>query len=119
MNYDDILSLQKVTQGMKITNTKTTNCQVCAENKLTRQPKSEDITPRHATKPLERVHADICGPIEPTSREGHKYLINFVDEYTSMLFVYTLRKKNEATTAFKRLISDIAPIGKFKEIHVQ
>jgi len=83
-----------------------------------RQPKSEDITPRHATKPLERVHTDICGPIEPTSRAGHKYVINFVDEYTSMLFVYTLRTKDEATTAFKRFISDIAPIGKVKEIHV-
>jgi len=118
MNCDDILQLQKVTQGMTITKAKQSpTCEVCQESKITRQPKSCDITPQHATKPLERVHTDICGPIEPTSREGFKYVINFIDEHTSMLFVYTLRSKDEATTALKKLIADVAPIGKIKELH--
>jgi len=42
-------------------------------------------------------------------------VINFIDEYTSMLLVYTLRTKDEATTALRKFIPDIAPIGKVKE----
>ena len=70
-----------------------------------------------ATKPLDRVHSDICGPIQPVSREGYKYIINFVDEYSSMLFVYFLRSNDEAPTALKNFIADVAPIGRVKEFH--
>ena len=82
MNYDDILKLQSVTQGMSITQTNSKEqCLTCQRNKMTRLPKTTDENPVHATQPLERIHSDICGPINPRSREGYNYIINFVDEY--------------------------------------
>ena len=118
MNYDDILKLQSITQGMSITQANNKEqCLTCQRNKMTRQPKTNDEKPIHATRPLERIHSDICGPINPKSREGYNYIINFVDEYSSMIFVYFLRSKDEASTALKNLIADVSPIGKIKEIH--
>ena len=84
---------------------------------MTKCPKIQDIPQKCAKQPLERVHTDICGPINPTSREGYKYIINFIDEASSMLFVYFLRTKDEAYIAPKQLIGDVAPIGHIKEIH--
>lgn len=118
MNYNDITKLAEVTKGMTINkSTEPVTCVVCKENKMTKQPSSQDDKPTLATEALQRVHSDIQGPIGPPSREGHRYIINFVDEYSSMLFVYFLRSKDEATTAFKQFLSVTAPIGKVKELH--
>ena len=120
MNYDDIKKLQSVTNGMKITKDSddhNQNCTTCTKHKIARQPKSADIPVVKAQKPLERVHSDICGPINPTSQEGYKYIINFIDEYSSMIFVYFLRSKDEATNALKDFIADVSSIGKVKEMH--
>eukprot|EP00794_Sanderia_malayensis_P017213 gene17213-18934_t len=57
------------------------------------------------------------GPINPTSRESYRYIINFVDGYSSMLFVYFLRSKEETPSALKKFLADTAPIGTVKELH--
>ena len=117
INYDDIIKLKDVTHGMKVHGKPTKNCITCSTNKMTRLPKSQDELIPYATQPLQRVHSDVCGPIDPVSREGHKYIINFIDEYSSMIFVYCLRSKDEASAALQRFIADVAPIGKVKELH--
>lgn len=118
MNNDDIVRLQAVTRGMNVTKTKAgLSCTTCKESKITKQPKSQDDPPRRATKPLERVHTDLCGPIEPSSKEGYRYVINFIDEHSSMLFVYFLRSKDDASQALKNFLADVAPIGRPLEIH--
>ena len=55
--------------------------------------------------------------ITPTSHEDYKFVINFIDEASNMLFVYFLRTKDEAYVALKQLIADIAPISCDTEIH--
>ena len=50
---------------------------------MTVQPKLKDETPIHTTILLERVHTDVTGTITPIRREGHNFIINFVDEYTA------------------------------------
>ena len=118
MNYNDILCLQSATEGMKISQRQQERtCTTCMQNKLTRTPKSYLDTPLRADKPLQRVHTDICGPIEPQSREGYRYVINFVDEHSSMLFVYFLQSKDEASQGLKAFLADVAPFGYPKEIH--
>ena len=36
-----------------------------------------------ATKKLRLVHADICGPILPKSNNGKRYVITFIDNYST------------------------------------
>lgn len=53
-----------------------------------------------ASKPLELVHADICGPIQPSSFRRNRYLL-FIDDCTRKTWVYFLKEKSEALEVFK------------------
>jgi hypothetical protein len=60
MNYEDILHLQSVTEGMTVNKQQSEKtCTVCLENKLMRLPKSYDNPPVHAVEMLERIHTDV------------------------------------------------------------
>ena len=54
-----------------------------------------------AQKPLQLVHADLCGPITPTSIGGSKYFLLLVDDYSRWMWVYMLSGKFEAFDVFK------------------
>jgi hypothetical protein len=45
-------------------------------------------------RPLERIHSDVVGPIEPVSYNGNRYIINLLDDYT--LFNVTFPMKSKA-----------------------
>jgi len=36
----------------------------------------------------QRNPGHVCGPIEPSSREGYRYVINFIDEYSKGHFTH-------------------------------
>ena len=76
-NYDDILKLERIVDGMKVTgkSEKPGDCSACLLGKMT-QGRSRKPRAR-ATVPLELVHTDLAGPIEPVSTEGFKYAISF------------------------------------------
>lgn len=67
-----------------------------------------------ATKPLELVHIDLAGPIDPASREGFRYSIAFTDDYSGATFVYFLKNKSETVAATKKFLADTAPYGEVK-----
>ena len=50
--------------------------------------------PRCAIKPLELVHADLCGPISPKSRSKKKYFLVLVDDFTRSVDIYFLNSKS-------------------------
>lgn len=54
-----------------------------------------------ASQRLQLVHADICGPITPTSNSNKRYLISFIDDYSRKMWVYFLAEKSEAFATFK------------------
>jgi len=70
-------------------------------------------TPVHATKLLQHVHTDVAGPISPISHKGHKFIIDLIDEYSSMIILYPLRSKDEASSALQKFIAAVAPVRKF------
>ena len=49
--------------------------------------------------PLELVHTDLAGPIEPMSKEGFRYSIAFTDDYSGVVFVYFLKNKSDTVEA--------------------
>ena len=67
-------------------------------------------------KPLEFVHCDLAGPIDPVAKEGYKYALSFVDDYTGITIVYFLKQKSDTLEATEKYLSDTAPFGKIKRL---
>ncbi|KAL1449198.1 hypothetical protein WDU94_000417 [Cyamophila willieti] len=74
-------------------------CETCVKSKQTRLPfKDTHFKSSHA---LELVHSDICGPIDPISYTGKKYVLTLLDDYTHFTVVYLLENKSDVTKYFE------------------
>lgn len=104
---NDVLKLPEVVEGMKITGDTKLECNVCTEGKFTNSDQK-------ASEPLELVHTDLAGPIEPISQSGHKYAKSFTDDFSEAVSVYFLKHKSEATMATEKFLADCAPYGIIK-----
>lgn len=78
--------------------TKIENCVTCAKGKQSRKPFPNEVA--RATKLLELIHTDLCGPMSVSSLGGAKYYISFVDDYSRKVFVYPIRTKSQALNKF-------------------
>ena len=56
-----------------------------------------------ASKVLELVHGDLCGPITPATPSGKKYFLLIVDDYSRYMWLVLLRSKDEALEAFRKV----------------
>jgi hypothetical protein len=54
------------------------------------------------SRKLGLIHSYLCGPMLVPSKNGNKYLINFIDDYTRMCWVYLLKVKSQALDTFKK-----------------
>ncbi|XP_033759501.1 uncharacterized protein LOC117341748 [Pecten maximus] len=74
------------------------SCKVCNHNKRpSRKPRAE-LGTCHAGYPMERIHMDILGPL-PVSRDGNKYILMLVDQFTKWLECFPLPCQNAETVA--------------------
>ncbi|KAL0401556.1 UNVERIFIED_CONTAM: Retrovirus-related Pol polyprotein from transposon TNT 1-94 [Sesamum latifolium] len=78
--------------------------EACLVGKHTRKSFPKETTWR-ATKPLELVHTDVCGPINPSSLGKSKYFILFIDDFSRKTWIYFLKQKSEAFSTFKKFKS--------------
>lgn len=53
------------------------------------------------TRPLELIHSDLVGPIEPTSQGGSKYFVSFIDDYSRYTVVFPIKSNNEVLLKFE------------------
>lgn len=75
-------------------------CEGCVFGKHARKTFPQESTWR-ATKPLELVHTDICGPMTTSSFGGNRYVLTFIDDHSRKLWVYLINEKSEAFEHFK------------------
>jgi hypothetical protein len=75
-------------------------CEGCVEGKQHRAPFPKDGATR-ATKPLEIVHSDVCGPMRTTSMGGARYFVTFIDDFSRRVWIYMLKTKGECLEKFK------------------
>ena len=95
LGEDYVRKLARMVDGMEIKSRTTVGvCEACLEGKQHRQPSHQPAT--RATEPLELIHSDLCGPIEPASYGGTKYYLLFTDDFTGMTHIYPLKKKSSA-----------------------
>jgi transposase InsO family protein len=75
-------------------------CEGCVEGKQARRPVPTDGG-TFATKILELVHSDVCGPTKTASIGGARYFLTFIDDFSSKIWVYVLKSKSEVLARFK------------------
>ena len=75
-------------------------CQGCLVAKQARQP-FPAVANYRAEKPLELLHADLCGPITPSTLAGNNYFMLIVDDYSRYTWVFFLHDKTETFGIFK------------------
>ena len=59
------------------------------------------MTMSRASRKLGSIHSYLCRPMPIPSANGNKYLMNFIDDYTRMCWVYLLKVKSEAFDTFR------------------
>ena len=117
-NFSDIKKLSNMVSGMTITseNRCEEKCAVCLKGKwaLTRNRVADE----RATKPFEFVHTDTTGKIITESLDGICYVINFICDYTGMVYPYMLRNKSAegVSAAILQFLADVAPYGVVKRL---
>jgi hypothetical protein len=77
-------------------------CDACLAGKQRRAPFPQLVTQR-ATRPLELLHGDLCGPINPATPRGNRYFLLLVDDYNRYMWVCLLPSKDHAVTEIKRI----------------
>ena len=113
-NLNDVFKLEGVVEGMKITSKGKPECGTCVQGKMSQYQNREPD--RRAAAPLQLVHSDLAGPITPVSREGHKYAMVFVDDFSGVFGVYFLKNKSDATRATEQFLADTVPYGSVKRL---
>ena len=89
-------------------------CESCLEGKMTKRPfKAKGY---RATKPLELVHTDVCGPMRVQATGGYEYFFTVTDDYSTYCFVYLMRQKSET---FDKFLEYKAEVEKQLCVHIK
>ena len=79
-------------------------CDGCALGKQTRVHFQSSSTDR-ATKLLEVIHSDVCGPMSTTTFSGKRYFVTFIDDKSRYGVVYLIKNKSEVAAKFKHYVA--------------
>ena len=74
------------------------DCETCIQAKTTAKISREPMT--RASKVLEKVHSDICGPISPESFSKNRYFVSFIDDYSRYAEIRLLRSRDNLYDEF-------------------
>ncbi|KAL5555017.1 hypothetical protein UlMin_037253 [Ulmus minor] len=67
---------------------------ICIECVKGKQTNIRKTCANRSKVPLELIHTDICGPFPTASWNGQQYFINFIDDYSSYVFLYLIHEKS-------------------------
>lgn len=81
-------------------------CEGCQLGKMSRK-KFPSGQAWRASKKLELVHTDVCGPMRTPSLDNSKYFILFIDDYSRMTWVYFLKERSEVFKIFNKFKSHV------------
>lgn len=107
LGKENMKKLVKLSEGMKLTseslNAMNKIGETCLKAKLTRLPFNKKRS--NAKRPLELIHTDVCGPVDPLTWDKKKYFFTFIDDYTHFVMVYLLERKYEVSDKIKEYIN--------------
>lgn len=95
LNYSSMKIL-----GLPLSNER---CSICMEAKASRVTFKENPTPR--TKGIgELIYCDIGGPVTPICKDGERYYLTIIDDYSHFMEVHLLKSKDEAKNYIMRYV---------------
>ncbi|KAI0501901.1 hypothetical protein KFK09_016846 [Dendrobium nobile] len=75
------------------------SCKLCKHHKL---PFDRSVT--HTTKPLELLHSDVWGPSPVTTKQGFRYYLLIIDDYSRYSWIFPLLFKSDVMHTFINFI---------------
>ncbi|MCO5605585.1 hypothetical protein L7F22_059768 [Adiantum nelumboides] len=79
-------------------------CEGCVLGKMHRFAFSQDGSVR-ATRKLQLVHSDVCGPMRTPSVGNSLYFVTFIDDFSRFCWVYPLKAKSHVFAVFQHYVS--------------
>ncbi|CAD7094238.1 unnamed protein product [Hermetia illucens] len=103
--YLNISSKNQLLKGLpKELNNEFMKCKICIENKMHNIPFKNNRY--HAREILEIVHTDVCGPFQTIGFKKEEYFISFIDDYSKIARVYTIKSKAEVYDSFVQYVNE-------------
>ena len=81
-------------------------CEGCVQGKATRHNR-KSLGGIRSTRKLEKVHSDVCGPMQTLSNSGKRYMVTFVDDFTCSCVVYFMAHKSDTLEKFKEFHANV------------
>ncbi|GJS86684.1 RNA-directed DNA polymerase, eukaryota [Tanacetum coccineum] len=94
-------------------------CDICHKAKQTRKP--FPFSDHQTTNIGELIHLDLWGPYKIVSKDGFRYFLTSIDDYTRVVWIYLLKTKDEVYDHFvnySNLILNHFKIVERKHIHL-
>ena len=83
-NYGDLRKLEGVVDGMRVTNYEEIECMLCTEGRMCQmRNKTPDKTEKAR---LDFVHCYVNGLIDPAGRDGFRYALSFLDDFSGIIY---------------------------------
>ncbi|MCO5600051.1 hypothetical protein L7F22_054159 [Adiantum nelumboides] len=79
-------------------------CEGCILGKMHRFAFSQDGFVR-ATRKLQLVHSDVCGPMRMPSMGNSLYFVTFIDDFSRFCWMYPLKAKSDVFAVFQHYVS--------------
>jgi len=79
-------------------------CEFCSMSKITKRPHHAVV--RNSEK-LDLIHTDICEFDGHLTRDGFRYFITFIDDFSKFTYVYLLKNKSEAFEKLKIFLNEV------------
>lgn len=94
------MSMREMVHGLPKIERENQLCESCLVGKQTRHVFPKATTYR-SSRPLELLHADLCGPISPATLAHNRYVFVIIDDYTRYMWTILLKEKSESFEKFK------------------
>lgn len=79
-------------------------CPGCAQGKMAKKPYGQVVNQDAAVG--DRIHSDLCGPMEVTSIGGAKYSVTYKDEVSGYRKVYFIKSKEQVLETLRFFVAE-------------
>ncbi|UYV80232.1 K02A2.6-like, partial [Cordylochernes scorpioides] len=105
ISFSSLKQLKSMVNGINIEKISQDGiCETCIKAKQVRKPFNSIRT--KSKRPLEIIHTDVCGPLDPTTHDNKNYFLTFLDDYTHFCHVYLLQNRYEVKGYLKEFITE-------------